>query len=268
MKKCIKCGEVKLLDCFYLRKSSKDGYTNDCKLCISKRRKEWALKNKEYLIEKKKQYYIDNKDIINEKSKIRYKNNPDLYKNKSIEWSNNNKERKANTNLLYRQKNKDKISIKKNEYRLLNKEKIKQYGYKYRDKNKQLIRSNKIEYFNKNKERILSKNRSYRELNSNKLNEKKRLYFKENRHIKNSLSAKRKAQKNNATVKWSNDFFIKEIYELARLKTKMLSTLFHVDHIVPLISPIVCGLHCESNLQVITAKENMSKQNYYWPDMP
>lgn len=43
---------------------------------------------------------------------------------------------------------------------------------------------------------------------------------------------------------------------------------WHVDHIVPVVSPLVCGLHCEANLAALPARENIRKGNRTWPDMP
>ncbi len=83
-----------------------------------------------------------------------------------------------------------------------------------------------------------------------------------------AYSAKRRASKLNATPSWANDFFIKEAYALARLRTKIFGFKWHVDHIVPLNSDIVCGLHVEHNLQVIPGASNLAKSNRHWPNQP
>jgi len=85
---------------------------------------------------------------------------------------------------------------------------------------------------------------------------------------RNALVAERRAKKIQATPSWAIDFIISESYELARLRTKMTGFKWHVDHIVPLRSKLVCGLHVHNNLQVIPATQNIKKGNRYWPDMP
>lgn len=51
-------------------------------------------------------------------------------------------------------------------------------------------------------------------------------------------------------------------------RRKKLGEDVNVDHIVPICSDIVCGLHVPWNLQVITALENGRKSNLWWPDHP
>ena len=79
---------------------------------------------------------------------------------------------------------------------------------------------------------------------------------------------RRQAGKLKATPKWANTFFIEEAYDLAARRTKATGFKWNVDHIVPLRSKLVCGLHVEFNLQVIPAIHNIIKGNRVWPDMP
>lgn len=76
------------------------------------------------------------------------------------------------------------------------------------------------------------------------------------------------ASQRGATPKWANKFFIEEAYRLAQLRTKMFGFKWHVDHIVPLRSRLVCGLHVENNLQILPEGDNLKKANKFWPDMP
>jgi hypothetical protein len=55
------------------------------------------------------------------------------------------------------------------------------------------------------------------------------------------------------------------MYQLATIFNRTGMNL-QVDHIVPLQSDLVCGLHCEANLQLLPASDNISKGNRHWPD--
>ena len=76
-----------------------------------------------------------------------------------------------------------------------------------------------------------------------------------------ALSMERYVRKLQATPPWANRGVIQAIYEDAAGKG------WHVDHIVPLKSKLVCGLHCEANLRPPPPAENISKGNRWWPDM-
>lgn len=86
-----------------------------------------------------------------------------------------------------------------------------------------------------------------------------------------SNSAFRRATKLKATPIWADRFLISEYYHLAYIRTKVTGIPWDVDHIVPLLSDSVCGLHTEDNIQTIPRMLNISKSNryikrFFWPD--
>ena len=93
-------------------------------------------------------------------------------------------------------------------------------------------------------------------------------YRKNNTEKVNARTALRRARQDRAVPGWANHFFINEIYDLARLRTRYLGVKHHVDHIVPMHHSVVCGLHVEHNLRVIPEIDNIRKKNLFWPDMP
>jgi hypothetical protein len=95
-------------------------------------------------------------------------------------------------------------------------------------------------------------------------------YAKRHSATYRAYGANYRAVKLNATVPYDefNEFAINETYDLCKLRSKMLGVVFHVDHIVPLVSDKVCGLHTFANLQILEGVANRSKGNRHWPGMP
>lgn len=80
--------------------------------------------------------------------------------------------------------------------------------------------------------------------------------------------AKRRATKRNATPAWAKQEAMLALYvEAVRLTTET-GIVYHVDHIVPLQSKLVCGLHWEGNMRVLAKADNLKKHNSTWPDCP
>tara|TARA_R110002126_G_scaffold34315_1_gene106325 strand:+ start:316 stop:795 length:480 start_codon:yes stop_codon:yes gene_type:complete len=71
----------------------------------------------------------------------------------------------------------------------------------------------------------------------------------------NALTMKRIAAKLKATPSWADMDEIKDIY----IEAKYFD--MEVDHIFPLQSKLVCGLHVACNLQLLSRSDNASKGN-------
>ena len=74
----------------------------------------------------------------------------------------------------------------------------------------------------------------------------------------------RRRKHREATPKWlsrKQRSEIRQIYQIAITMTQTTGEQYVVDHIVPLRSHEVCGLHVPWNLRVITQEENLKKSN-------
>lgn len=135
-------------------------------------------------------------------------------------------------------------------------------------RNRELCVARRKNYVLENKSTISEYGLKWRARNKEKLAVYFREYNKVNRGKRNNIRTKRRATKLNATPSWAKAEAIEWFYRRAKQLERQLGTKFHVDHIVPLVNPLVCGLHCEHNLRVIPAERNLSKGNHFWPDMP
>lgn len=119
------------------------------------------------------------------------------------------------------------------------------------------IRASAKEYRKKNRARIVAYNSAYRR-------EKRDWFLTYYR----SYNAARKAAIIRATPEWADMEEIKGVYRAAHDVTSRTGKPHDVDHIVPLRSKLVCGLHVAANLRVIAATDNVAKGNRWWPDGP
>lgn len=79
----------------------------------------------------------------------------------------------------------------------------------------------------------------------------------------NRIAAYHRAAKKQRTASWANMEEIAVFYKTAKLLEMLTDEKWHVDHIIPLHGELVSGLHVETNLQLLKAQDNLSKQNSF-----
>lgn len=112
-----------------------------------------------------------------------------------------------------------------------------------------------------NSGRAIANALAWRAANSDRERANKAAWQKANPDKVNAIVARRRASKLQATPAWANQEKIEEFYYTARMLGMHTGELYHVDHIIPLKSKLVCGLHWEANLQILTQADNLSKSN-------
>lgn len=109
-----------------------------------------------------------------------------------------------------------------------------------------------------NPDKRKASSKKYELANKEFTQEIRRLWKQENKFKVNLSTQLRRRKLKMATPKCVNEWdqlFFAEIYDIAQRRN------LEVDHIIPLIHSLVCGLHVPENLQLLTKSENSSKGN-------
>ena len=135
-----------------------------------------------------------------------------------------------------------------------NRKRVNELARKKRNQNlkteREKCKNRNIKWREKNREKTRKSCKKWREKNPDKIREK---------------TLQKYTQTRRAIPSWADKTKIQNIYKKALYLSRKNKTKYHVDHIYPLRSNWLCGLHVETNLQIITAKENLKKSNVSWP---
>lgn len=242
LKLCRTCGSTKSVMDFRPCDRYKDGCRTACKECERAYSRQWRSENLDHARQAKR------------------------------DWDQKNKAHVLSYKRGYEERNREvileKARLAAREYRAKNLETVRARNLAYKRANIEKNRANAREWAQNNQEKNRIRARTWAEQNNARLVARVRAYNKAHPELVRATRMAREASFQKACVKWGDSFFISEIYDLARLRTRMTGIQWQVDHIVPIRSEIVCGLHVSWNLAVVPAKINRRKSNRYWPDMP
>jgi hypothetical protein len=235
---CRKCGETKPFSDFHKDRNSKDGLQSRCKPCGCAASRAYQARNAEKVKAAQAEWRQQNADIIAARNAAYYASRAEQEKARAKAYREANPEKHWNATKKWREENADRH---------------KEMTRAWREANADHVRAKRSENHHDNKERELSRNRQWK---------------RNNRHMVRAYDSRRRVAEGRATPSWASQEKILEFYFAADFLGMVTGDWYHVDHIVPLQSKVVCGLHCETNLQVLPALENFSKGNRHWPDMP
>jgi len=219
--------------------------------------------SKEEMAAYSKAYYESNKERILSQKKAYYKAN----KEKKDAYREANKDKKAAYDKSYQEANKEKIAA----YREANKEKRAAYMKAYIEANKEKLSA----YREANKEKLSAYNKDWREVNKKSYNASKKAYNSERRKTDSLYrltrdirtlicnSFKNKGYSKNTKTANILGCSFEELQSHLGEKTSN----DHTDHIIPLTwgntEEEIYTLNHYSNLQILTAEENIAKGNRF-----
>lgn len=161
--------------------------------------------------------------------------------------------------------NREKLLAYAAAYRAANREKRRAYGAAWRKANPEKVKAGQAAYRAANRGKRNATVAAWVKANPDKSRGIKAKWAKANPEKRCALVAGYRALKLQATPAWASQKYITLWYKLAKMEEARTGKKCHVDHIIPLQSEIVCGLHCEDNMQILFAGSNCSKGNRHAP---
>lgn len=223
-------------------------------------------------------YYYRNKERLSLESKKRYEANRDFYIKKSANFymqnkdSINKKRREAPKSLefresekirlkKYKEENRDHVNRKSSEWASNNKEKRRAIQKRYRINNRHNILAKRSTDSYKEKQKEWSK--SWAMANYSRYSEAKNKWKRDNVEYVLWSNKQRSKKIRQATIGkkefWSE---IGSIYKKCKEMNKECGYIkYNVDHIAPINSAFICGLHVPWNLRIVDKGINASKNN-------
>lgn len=117
-----------------------------------------------------------------------------------------------------------------------------------------------ISYREHNKEKVLETAKKYRDNNKEKVAISFKKWADKNVGYLKNKSAERRIALHRATPNY--DYGAQEELDMIKIYDKCPKG-YHVDHIIPIKHPLVCGLHVPCNLQYLPAADNIRKSNHF-----
>jgi len=167
------------------------------------------------------------------------------------QWRQDNGGRAKARDAKWYSDNKDAANKRGAEYYLANKDKMREAGKVWRVTNAK---------------KITEANRLKRQQDGERIRARRRQHYLDNKAAYIANARNREAGKRLAMPAWADRDKIKAFYDKAARMTIEMGIAYVVDHVIPMRSKWVCGLHVQTNLQVITKEANLRKGNTFEPE--